>query len=142
MKIAITATLSIDDGDLSWNFIRSAGPGGQNVNKVATAVQLRFNAAASEDLPDIVRQRLFKLAGKRLTREGEIVILARRYRKQERNREDALDRLITLIRKATETPQPRRKTRPSKAVKENRLKNKRRRSETKKMRKSVDNTDE
>lgn len=126
--IRITHRISIDERELEEHFIRSSGPGGQNVNKLATAVQLRFDARHSPSLPGDVRARLERLAGKRLTREGVIVITAQRHRTQERNRQDALDRLVTLIREASTIPVPRRKTRPSRASRERRLESKRRRS--------------
>ncbi len=131
-RIEIGYGVGIDDSELSESFVRGTGPGGQNVNKVATAVQLRFDAAHSPSLPDDVRTRLMKLAGRRLTKEGEILIVANRFRTQERNRDDARARLVALIAQAAEPPPPpRRKTRPPKASKERRLSDKRRRAEVK-----------
>ena len=135
--IRITRSISIDDSEIHERFIRSSGPGGQNVNKVSTAVQLRFNVKASPSLPEDVRLRLGKLAGRRMTDKGVLIIEARRYRHQEKNRADALARLVTLIRKATEKPQVRTKTNPTAASKRRRLDDKRRRSSTKTLRKSV-----
>src|SRR5215210_5188812 len=109
--IQVTNRLSIDERAISESFIRASGPGGQNVNKVASAVQLRFDLAAS-GLPDEVRRRVARLAGRRLTQDGAIVIAAQRHRSQERNREDALGRLIELVRRAAEPPKPRRATKP------------------------------
>lgn len=134
--ISITPTLTLDESEIQYEFIRAAGPGGQNVNKVATAVQLRFDVAGSASLPETVRQRLVRLAGKRLTTEGVLVIEARRFRTQEQNRQDALDRLIALIRRGAEPPKPRRQTKPTAASQERRLKSKRRRSEIKGVRRS------
>ncbi|MBW2358909.1 MAG: aminoacyl-tRNA hydrolase [Deltaproteobacteria bacterium] len=111
--------------------------GGQNVNKVATAVQLRFDVTHSPSLPDDVRERLIRMAGRRVTEEGILIIEARRFRTQERNRQDAMDRLVRLIRKATEKPKVRRKTRPSSASRERRLENKHHRSKTKRLRSSI-----
>ena len=133
--IQVTDTISIDESEIQEEFVRSSGPGGQNVNKVATAVQLRFNVRNSPSLPDEVRERLIKLAGRRMTESGELIISARRFRTQARNREDALNRLIELIRKATEKPKPRRKRRPSLISKQRRLDEKRKRGEVKKQRK-------
>jgi ribosome-associated protein len=135
--IPITNTLAIDENEIQEEFIRASGPGGQNVNKVATAVQLRFDVAHSPSLPEEVRQRLIRLAGKRLTAEGMLVIEARRFRTQEQNRQDALDRLVALIRRAAEKPKPRRPTRPTAASRQHRLAGKRRRSETKRLRRSA-----
>ena len=125
--IPITPTLSLDDSEVELTFIRSSGPGGQNVNKVATAVQLRFDAAHSHSLPEGVRRRLVLLAGKRATTAGVIVITANRHRTQEMNRKDALDRLAELIVKATHVPKYRVATRVSKSQKKKRLEGKRKR---------------
>ena len=132
--IKITTAIEIDESEIQFEFIRASGPGGQKVNKVATAVQLRFNAASSPSLPDEVRQRLIHLAGKRMTEDGVLVIHARRFRSQDRNRQDAIDRLIALIRKASIQPKSRIKTTPTQASKERRLEVKRRRSRTKRKR--------
>jgi ribosome-associated protein len=120
--------------ELQYDFIRSSGPGGQNVNKVATAVQLRFNARNSQSLEPEVRERLIRLAGKRVNTAGEIIIEARRYRTQQRNREDALERLLQLIEKASAPPRVRHKSRPTVASKLRRLQEKKRRSNIKKLR--------
>ncbi|MEW5746332.1 MAG: alternative ribosome rescue aminoacyl-tRNA hydrolase ArfB [Nitrospirota bacterium] len=132
--IPVTDTLALDDRDIELRFIRSSGPGGQHVNKAATAVQLRFDAAHSASLSEEVRQRLMRLAGKRLTGEGVLVIEASRYRTQEQNRQDALARLVMLLRKAMTPPKQRRKTAPSRASREQRLVEKRRRSAVKGLR--------
>jgi ribosome-associated protein len=132
--IRINDTLSIDDGEVSETFIRSSGPGGQNVNKLATAVQLRFDVRHSPSLPHEVRARLERLSGKRLTRDGVLVITAQRHRTQERNRDDALERLVELIRAAAVRPTPRRPTRPTFASKTRRLEGKKRRSGVKALR--------
>ncbi|MBW1709115.1 MAG: aminoacyl-tRNA hydrolase [Deltaproteobacteria bacterium] len=135
--IQITPAIKINESEITEEFIRSSGPGGQNINKVATAVQLRFDVVHSPSLPDDVRQRLIKLAGKKLTEDGVLIITARRFRTQERNRQDAVDRLTAMIRKAAEKPKRRRKTRPPLASKERRLEDKHRRSAAKSRRKTV-----
>jgi len=132
--IRVGAGIEIDESEIKEEFVRSSGPGGQNVNKVATAVQLRFDVAGSPSLPPEVRERLARLAGKRLTNDGVLVIEARRYRTQERNRQDAIERLVGLIRRATERPRLRRRTKPTASSVERRLKAKRHRSETKRAR--------
>ena len=132
--IRITAAIVIDEREIKEEFIRASGPGGQNVNKVSTAVQLRFNAANSPSLPVQVRERLIKLAGNRATEEGVIIIEASRYRTQQRNRTDAMDRLIALVRNASVCPKRRRKTKPTAASRRKRLDDKRRRGQTKRLR--------
>jgi ribosome-associated protein len=133
--IAIPPNIELDESELEFAFIRASGPGGQNVNKVATAVQMRFDARRSPSLPNDVSTRLQKLAGSRLTLEGVIVITANRHRTQERNKADAIDRLVELIAKAAEPPPPpRKKTKPSKAAKAKRVDAKVRRGGVKAMR--------
>ena len=129
--IEVIETIGLDEADLSESFIRASGPGGQNVNKVASAVQLRYVLDGARPLPEPVRARLAKLAGRRLTEDGAIVITAQRFRSQIRNREDALERLIALIRRAVTPPISRRPTRPGRAARERRLSDKARQSRRK-----------
>ncbi|MEJ2625177.1 MAG: alternative ribosome rescue aminoacyl-tRNA hydrolase ArfB [Pseudolabrys sp.] len=132
--LRVTDIISIDDSELEESFVRSSGPGGQNVNKVSSAVQLRFDARGSPSLPNDVAIRLMRLAGSRLTKEGVIVIVAQNYRDQARNRAEARERLVELIREAAVKPTPRRATKPTKAAKKRRLEGKKRRGDIKKMR--------
>ena len=134
--IRITPTLSIDDDELSESFVRSSGPGGQNVNKVSTAVELRFDVRQSPSLGDAVKIRLMRLAGHRMTKDGVLIIQAERFRTQDANRKDARDRLVELIREATIVPKRRIKTKPTRASKERRVEGKKKRSTVKKMRQS------
>jgi ribosome-associated protein len=131
--LEITPALKIDERELQLEFVRSSGPGGQNVNKVATAVQLRFEVRASS-LPEEVKNRLISIAGKRITNEGILVIEARKFRTQEQNRDDAIQRFVELIRKAAVKPKLRRRTKPTQASKEKRLRAKKERGEIKKIR--------
>ena len=135
--IEITPSIYIDEQEVEFAFIRSAGPGGQNVNKVSTAVQLRFNLGESTSLPPEVKQRLARLAGRRLTSKEILVIEARQHRTQEQNRQAAQDRLVRLIRMALEPPHPRHKTRPTRASIARRLETKRKRGETKRQRRDA-----
>ena len=132
--IEITPSVQINDEEVELVFIRSPGPGGQNVNKVSSAVQLRFNVLSSPSIPQEVKQRLIKLAGRRVTSEGVLIIEARQYRSQERNRQTALERLVRLIQQACEPPKPRHKTKPTHAATLRRLETKRKRGEIKRMR--------
>jgi ribosome-associated protein len=134
--IEITPTIVLDESEIILDFIRASGPGGQNVNKVATAVQLRFDAAHSPSLPEPVRQRLLQIAGSQSTSEGVLLIDAHRYRTQEQNRQDAIQRLTRLVRKASIMPRRRYASRPTAASKERRLDSKRRRSNLKRLRSS------
>ena len=140
--IEITSSIVIDDSEIQEEFIRSSGPGGQNVNKVATTVQLRFDVANSPSLPEEVRERLISLARSRITEDGVLIINARRFRTQGRNRQDAIERLAKLIRRAAEKPRTRRKTRPTLASKMRRLEDKHRRAETKQLRQGLQSTNE
>lgn len=134
--IPVTAKIALDEREIAESFVRSSGPGGQNVNKVASAVQLRFDARRSPSLPADVRSRLERLAGSRLTREGVIVITAQRHRAQARNREDALARLVDLIRRAALPPVKRRVTKPPAAARERRIESKKRRAGIKRLRRA------
>lgn len=133
--LQISPSIYIDQRELQFDYIRASGPGGQNVNKVATAVQLRFDMIGSS-LPEEVKTRLAYLAGKRITSDGILLIEAKRFRTQEQNRTDAIQRFVELVRRALARPKPRRKTRPTKASKEERLKEKKRKGEIKKIRQS------
>ena len=140
--IRVTNNIALGEDEIEEQFIRSSGPGGQNVNKVATAVQVRFDVARSPNLPEPVRERLKRLAGRRLTGDGVLVIDARRYRTRERNRRDALDRLVALVRKAAIAPTPRKATRPTAASRRRRLEGKQRRGALKRGRRNVKDVDE
>jgi ribosome-associated protein len=136
--IHVTDSILVDEKEIQEDFILASGPGGQNVNKVATAVQLRFDVRNSPSLSHDVRERLIRLGGKRITGEGILIIKAARFRTQERNRQDALDRLVRLIQKAAETPKTRRKTKPTLLSRKRRVEEKHRRSDIKRTRRPVD----
>lgn len=135
--IQVTDEIYLDENELEWDFVRSSGPGGQNVNKVSTAVQLRLDVRNSPSLPEEVKHRLARLAGRRMTQYGELIIEARQFRYQERNRQDALKRLIELITAASKRPKTRHKTKPSQASKAKRMEAKHHRGEQKKLRQKV-----
>jgi ribosome-associated protein len=132
--IRVTAKISLDEREIEESFVRASGPGGQNVNKLATAVQLRFDVRHSPSLPPDVRDRLERLAGSRLTRDGVLVIIAQRHRTQARNRDDALERLVDLVRQAAVAPVKRRPTKPTKASRERRIEGKKMRADVKRLR--------
>lgn len=140
--IKVTDSITLEDHEIREEFIRSSGPGGQHVNKAATGVQLRFDAAGSPSLPEAVRARLMRLAGGRLTDEGVIIIEATRFRSQDRNRKDAVDRLVSLIQSAATPPRPRKKTRTPRASRRKRLEDKHKQGETKRLRRRVDRSDD
>jgi len=130
-KIRVTSSIAIDEDELAESFVLASGPGGQNVNKVATAVELRFDVARSPSLPQLVRERLKRLAGQRLTKDGVLVLHGKRFRSQERNRADVRERLAALVRRAADIPKPRRPTKPTRASKERRLEEKKSRARLK-----------
>jgi ribosome-associated protein len=132
--IEITPSIKIDESEIQLEYIRASGPGGQNVNKVSTSAQLRFDVRSSPNLPADVKERLVKLAGSRMTEQGVLMILARRYRTQEQNRQDAIARLVTLIQKALDAPKPRKKTRPGVTARAARVDEKKRRGAVKQTR--------
>jgi len=142
MTIRITPEIEIPENEIQETFIRVGGPGGQKVNKTSTGVQIRFDVENSPSLPDDVRERLTRIAGNRMTQEGHLVIEASRFRTQERNRHDALERLVNLIRQATQRPKARKKTSPSAQSSHRRLKAKQHRSEIKALRRRVMDNDE
>ncbi|MDY0003515.1 MAG: alternative ribosome rescue aminoacyl-tRNA hydrolase ArfB [Polyangia bacterium] len=139
--IQVTEEISLDEAELAFTYVRASGPGGQNVNKVSSAVQLRFDVRGSRSLPEAVKDRLADLAGQRLTREGVLVINAREHRSQEMNRQAAIGRLLALVRQAAELPRERRPTRPGRAARAARLDAKRMRGESKARRRPIGRDD-
>jgi ribosome-associated protein len=137
MAVEVTPHISLPDHDLTWSFVRASGPGGQNVNKVATAAQLRFDLAGTRSLAPAVKERLRSLAGRRVTDDGALLIVARNQRTQEGNRREALERLTELVRRALVAPTPRKATRPTRASRERRLEGKTQRRRTKQLRGKV-----
>jgi ribosome-associated protein len=142
IMLVITPTIAIDEDEIQLEFIRATGPGGQHVNKAATAVQLSFDVRNSPSLRDDVRERLIRLAGNRMAKDGTLIITARRFRSQERNRQDAINRLVKLIQEAAEEPKLRRKTKPTLTAKQRRLNAKRQRTQTKRLRRQVSRYDD
>jgi ribosome-associated protein len=135
--IKIRNKILISEEELKFAFIRSSGPGGQNVNKVSSAVQLKFDVLNSESLSEKIKSKLMSIAGRRITKDGVLIIEAKRYRTQDKNKKDAIERLITLIRKSSEIVKPRRKTKPTKASLEKRISGKKKKSQLKKQREKV-----
>jgi len=135
--IAVTDRIAIDESEFEFEFVLASGPGGQNVNKVSTAVRLKFDVRRSPSIPDSVRPRLERLCGRRLTQDGVLVIAAQRFRSQIRNREDAVERVVALVRAAATPPKPRRPTKPTRASRRERLESKARRAAVKRGRASV-----
>lgn len=141
-QIPITEDLMLDEAELIWSFVHSSGPGGQNVNKVSSAVQLRFDIAHSRSIPQDIHQRLIALAGNRATQDGVLVLKGNRFRTQEKNKQDVLERLAQLIRQAAAKPKPRRRTRPPVSAKRRRLDSKRRQSKLKSLRRRITHDDD